>query len=501
MPKFTSSEALQILKKAHSVQRRRRCDAAAIKIAAIIKDKQMAKSAIDPITLTLLGMGLTAATVAGVHWLMNRGEAEKAQALVKQELAKLRTDVQADYAKKMETMRPRVFMASPKAPKPQPEPLQLQPQPEPLQLQPQPQPQPQLQPQSQPQGPSNEPFTFESFLNAFKNAPQQGDRMPTQAPRPQSMKELFESVMSSSLSGREEQPPSLFETAQGNRLPSHSMNDLFEAQFGTRIPNFEDISMGGPKPSENSFEMKPTEFFPEVPTLPKYASSMSKRAGYENIFLMFIKPIMSKLLAQGAKITPQFMKKLFARLGGSAARGIGAGAAGSKLALGKVMEKLPTNFLKSRGANMVAATKPYFGAGVARPYFSSGLAGGAAPAARQQLGRNIAKRVAGSAGGVASQIGTYGAIDDAANFVSGDQSPSFDPQDVDADKIERANQLMSWLESTQGGIDNQQQLLPAVPQNVTMTLPGYDLTEILMPDYNLPEIPMGEVNAPNKSAG
>jgi hypothetical protein len=60
---------------------------------------------------------------------------------------------------------------------------------------------------------------------------------------------------------------------------------------------------------------------------------------------------------------------------------------------------------------------------------------------------------------------------------------------------------MSWLESTQGGIDNQQQLLPAVPQNVTMMLPGYDLTEISMPDYNLPEIPMGEVNAPNKSAG
>jgi hypothetical protein len=197
---------------------------------------------------------------------------------------------------------------------------------------------------------------------------------------------------------------------------------------------------------------------------------------------------MSKLLAQGAKITPQFMKKLFARLGGSAARGIGAGAAGSKLALGKVMEKLPTNFLKSRGANMVAANKPYFGAGLAE-------------GARQHLGRDIAKRVAGSAGGLASQIGTWGVIDDAVNLVSGDQSPSFDPQDVDADKIERANQFMSWLESTQGGIDNQQQLLPTVPQNVTMMLPGYDLTEISMPDYNLPEIPMGEVNAPNKSAG
>jgi len=328
--------------------------------------------------------------------------------------------------------------------------------------------------------------------------------MPTQAPRPQSMKELFESVMSSSLSGREEQPPSLFETLQGKRSPPRSMNDLFEAQFGARIPNFEDISMGGPKPFDPRTQMKPIELFPEAPMLsqlPKHASSMSKRAGYENILLMFIKPIMSKLLAQGAKITPQFMKKLFERLGVTAARGIGAGAAGSKLALGTVMTKLPTNFLKSRGANMVASTKPYFGAGVARPYFSSGLAEGAAPAARQRLGRNIAKRVAGTAGGLASTVGTWGVIDDAANLVAGDQSPSFNPQDVDADKIERANQFMSWLESTQGGIDNQQQLLPTVPQNVTMMLPGYDLTEISMPDYNLPEIPMGEVNAPNKSAG
>ena len=138
---------------------------------------------------------------------------------------------------------------------------------------------------------------------------------------------------------------------------------------------------------------------------------------------------------------------------------------------------------------MVASTKPYFGAGVAKPYFSSGLAGGAAPAARQQLGRSIAKRVAGGAGGLASTVGTWGAIDDAANLLAGDQSPSFTPQDVNADKIEQANQFMSWLENTQGGAGNQRQLLPQVPQNVLSTLPGYDITEI----------PMGAANAANKS--
>lgn len=528
MLKFTTAEALQIVKQARDTRRSRRRHAAVVKLAQALDDRAMEKrSAIITIPV-LIAAGLSAAAAAGVQWLIMRGEPEKAQELVKTELANLKTEVKSDYADKMKNMQPRVYMATPKKPSPAPEPT-TQPAP--------------AYPQRSETGPSwadyhkarvalvrkwqrnfepRLPYEFARDMKAwYKNQPTQAGGDPvfnyfrSNTPRAAQIieKQLEPMKLKIQESARRRQARS---AGQPQRSPGMANNPLSRLMGQSPLDQLlRSLPSAAPAPWNQSpdgsgfapkmeeygsygiSEGQPDTSLPWLPkdpykmdsslfrsAAPKYssASSMTKGANIGSASwyaaMTAIKPIIQKLIAGGAEITPQFMKRLGSRVGGSAARGIGAGAAGSKWALGKLMLKLPTNFLKGTGSRMVASTSPYFSGGAAGGQM---MLPGMSSMAREQLGRSIAGRTAGGVGNLIGTLGSYGLAGEGLNYALGGNNETQMPEGLSEDEMMQAQRMMSWLEATRGGNqDAQPQYLPRVDPALASKLPGFDLTEVPM---------------------
>lgn len=132
MLKFNSVEALQIVKRAAMERKRRSLLKAAAKLAALLPpdaraefNRQMEKQAFF-ITGPMLLAGFlkvlpyllsTAAGAAGAYYA-SRSTPQEARAQVTEEMKDVKKKVQEQVAEHMKTMRPRVFMATPRATQP-----------------------------------------------------------------------------------------------------------------------------------------------------------------------------------------------------------------------------------------------------------------------------------------------------------------------------------------------------------------------------------------------
>jgi hypothetical protein len=130
--KFNRSEALQIVKRAAIERKRRSLLKAAAKLAALLPpdaraefSREMEKQAFF-ITGPMLLAGFlkalpillsTAAGAAGAYYA-SRSTPQEARAQVTEEMKDVKKKVQEQVAEHMKTMRPRVFMATPRAPQP-----------------------------------------------------------------------------------------------------------------------------------------------------------------------------------------------------------------------------------------------------------------------------------------------------------------------------------------------------------------------------------------------
>jgi len=163
MLKFNSNEALRIIKTASIVHDKRRRARSLVKLAKTLNEGFEKQAFLSAAAITAIVSALASAGYIGYDVYSDAKERATAQ----EELAKLRENLQTQQDEKLKTLRPRVFMASPKQQSAAP-----------------PQPQAPKPPQPAPAAPT----MYESPKDYFS---------PPQPQGPSSMEELFKSMPSS----------------------------------------------------------------------------------------------------------------------------------------------------------------------------------------------------------------------------------------------------------------------------------------------------------------
>jgi hypothetical protein len=189
------------------------------------------------------------------------------------------------------------------------------------------------------------------------------------------------------------------------------------------------------------------------------------------------------------------------RAGRATAGAVGTAAAGAKYGLGKVLEKMPGAWLKSRGAQMATSTSPYFSGGVVGGQMALP---GMESAFRQSLGKKILGRAARQVYSPATmgfymlpfgglQLGTSAL----GSIMGGEEAP----EGYTEEELQQAAQLQSLLDAHSRGYRPLRYRSP-----YRMELPGFDITEIPMgasyePYASAGEAGMPEVQGPGQEVG